>query len=348
VQFIVALITAGTVGWFLSIHWFPSVRKAIRQLPDTGIIRAGQLVTPRGSTAPLVETRYLSIAVDAADTGVASSLADLRVEFHRTNFAVCGFAGCMRRAYAADATMQFNRSELESWWGAWQPMLFGITALVVVAGLFASWLVLATLYFPIAWVIAYFKDRRLTARSAWKLAAAALLPGALLVCGGIIIYGLGIADLLRLLVLWLAHFAVGWVYLIMSPFRLPPVTAKPKANPFGRAKPASPNPFKFQRLKKPKAGATESACLAAAAASAASRSNLTLPHAPSADSLSSLRGRRMQLGQIQLAVTQTAKAIRLLSPGGRTENSPPFQGWDYGIGASSPEGTAELLPQEWR
>jgi hypothetical protein len=243
VQFIVALITAGTVGWFLSIHWFPSVRKAIRQLPDTGIIRAGQLVTPRGSTAPLVETRYLSIAVDAADTGVASSLADVRIEFHRTSFAVCGFAGCMRRAYAADATMQFNRSELESWWGAWQPMLFGITALVVVAGLFASWLVLATLYFPIAWVIAYFKDRRLTARGAWKLAAAALLPGALLVCGGIILYGLGIADLLRLLVLWLAHFAVGWVYLIMSPFRLPPVTAKPKANPFGRAKPASPNPF---------------------------------------------------------------------------------------------------------
>jgi hypothetical protein len=243
VQFIVALLTAGAVGWFLSIHWFPSVRKAIRQLPETGVIRAGQLVTTRDSTAPLVETRYLSIAVDSADTGIASSLADVRVEFHRTHFAVCGFAGCVRRPYPADATMQFSRSELESWWGAWQAMLFGITGLAVVAGLFASWFVLATLYFPIAWVIAYFKDRRLSARAAWKLAAASLLPGALLVCGGILLYGLGIADLLRLLVLWLAHFAVSWVYLVMAPMRLPTVTAKAAPNPFGDAKPAAPNPF---------------------------------------------------------------------------------------------------------
>lgn len=243
VQFVVALLVAGAVGWFLSIHWFPSVRKAIRQLPATGVIRAGQLITPLDSTAPLVETRYLSIAVDARDSGVASSLADVRVEFHRTNFAVCGFAGCLRRAYLADATMQFNRSELESWWGAWQSMLFGIAGLAVVVGLFASWLVLATVSFPIPWVIAYFKDRRLSARGAWKLASAALMPGALLVCAGIVLYGVGIADLLRLLVLWLAHFAVGWVYLVVAPFRLPRATAKPAANPFGDEKPAAPNPF---------------------------------------------------------------------------------------------------------
>ena len=243
VQFIVALLTAGTVCWFLSIHWFPSVRNAIRQLPETGAIRAGQLTTPRDSAAPLVETRYLSIAVDAADSGVASSLADLRVEFHRTNFAVCGFAGCVRRAYSTSSTMQFSRSELESWWGAWQPMLFGLAAVAVVAGLFASWLLLATLYFPVAWIIAYFKDRRLTAQGAWKLAAAALLPGALLVCVGIVLYGLGVADLLRLLVLWLAHFAVGWLYLVMAPFRLPRVAAKTATNPFGSGKAAAPNPF---------------------------------------------------------------------------------------------------------
>ena len=243
VQFVVALLVAGAVGWFLSIHWFPSVRKAIRQLPATGVIRAGQLITPLDSTAPLVETSYLSIAVDARDSGVASSLADVRVEFHRTNFAVCGFAGCLRRPYPGDATMQFNRSELESWWGAWQPMLFGIAGLAVVVGLFASWLMLATISFPIPWVIAYFKDRRLSARGAWKLASAALLPGALLVCVGIVLYGVGVADLLRLLVLWLAHFVVGWVYLVLAPFRLPRATAKPAANPFGDEKPAAPNPF---------------------------------------------------------------------------------------------------------
>ena len=243
VQFIVALLTAGALGWFLSIHWFPSVRKAIRQLPDTGVIRSGQLTTPRDSATPLVETRYLSIAVDATDSGIASSLADLRVEFHRTNFSICSVAGCVKRAYPTGSIMQFNRGELESWWGAWQPMLFGVAALAVVLWLFAGWILLATLYFPVAWVIAYFKDRRLGAHGAWKLASAALLPGALLVCGGIVLYGLGIADLLRLLVLWLAHFVVGWVYLVAAPFRLPPVATKAASNPFGEARPADPNPF---------------------------------------------------------------------------------------------------------
>src|SRR2546428_827170 len=35
----------------------------------------------------------------------------------------------------------------------------------------------------------------------------------------------------------------------------------------------------------------------------------------------------------------------LASPGGRFENSPPFQGWDCRVGAFRPEGTAEFLPQ---
>ena len=46
-------------------------------------------------------------------------------------------------------------------------------------------------------------------------------------------------------------------------------------------------------------------------------------------------------------VTQTSKAVRRLSPGGRFENSPPIQGWDCRTEASSPEGTAELRPRKW-
>jgi hypothetical protein len=242
-QFIVALLAAGVVAWFLSIHWFPSVRKAIRQLPDTGVIQGGRLTTPRTDTIPLVETRYLSVAVDSTDTGVGSSIADLRIGFHQTNFAVCAFAGCLKRPYRSDATIQFNRPELESWWGAWQPMLFIFATLGVVVWLFVSWLALATLYFPVAWLIAYFKDRQLSILGAWKLAAAALLPGALLVALGLVLYGLGVADLLRLLFLWLAHIPVGWLYLACSPLRLPRVVPKGAANPFGTPPPETKNPF---------------------------------------------------------------------------------------------------------
>src|SRR5438093_1614014 len=47
-------------------------------------------------------------------------------------------------------------------------------------------------------------------------------------------------------------------------------------------------------------------------------------------------------GIIRPAGSRVAKAVPLLSPGGRLENSPPFQGWDRRIETSSPEGTAEL------
>ena len=42
------------------------------------------------------------------------------------------------------------------------------------------------------------------------------------------------------------------------------------------------------------------------------------------------------------AIRQSAT---LRSPGGRFENSPPFQGWVRKDGAPSPEGTVELFPQ---
>ena len=243
VQTVVALLVAGAASWFLSVHWFPAVRIAIRELPDAGAIRDGQLVSPRDSAAPLVETRYLCIAVDAMDTGVASSFADVRIEFHKTHWAACAFAGCVTRRYPAGEPIQFNRPEFEAWWGAWQPMLFGLIPVAIVAALFASWLVLATFGGLVAWLIAYFKDRQLSGIGAWKLAGAALLPGALLIAAGIVLYGLGIVNLLQLLCIWIAHVPVGWAYLAAAPFRLPRAIPKSRRDPFGTApRPRRRNP----------------------------------------------------------------------------------------------------------
>jgi hypothetical protein len=51
------------------------------------------------------------------------------------------------------------------------------------------------------------------------------------------------------------------------------------------------------------------------------------------------------LSTLQPSVVQCGMATHP-SPGRRIENSPPFQGWDCGIEASSPKGTAESLPQK--
>jgi hypothetical protein len=123
--------------------------------------------------------------------------------------------------------------------------IYSAAGIAVVVWLLTSWLLLATLYCPVARIYAFFKDRQLTVLGSWKLASAALLPGALLTVAGIVLYGLGLIDLLEFLYLWVLHLLLGWVYLFVSPLRLPRASDAVSAprDPFGQPKPASPNPF---------------------------------------------------------------------------------------------------------
>ncbi len=246
IQFIIALLAAGAVVWFLATAWFPILREGIRQLPESGVIQDQQLSYPRPSTDPLAENRFLALVVDLDGAGVASLATDLRVEFHRRQVVLCAFPGCLGWNYPKGWVVQFNQPELESWWGAWETAIHLLIGLAVVAGLFANWLVLATLYCPVARIYAFFKDRQLTLLGSWKLSAAALLPGTLLSAAALVLYEQGVIDLLRCLVLWALQLPVGWVYLFTSPLRLPRASDAlhaPGRNPFGREKPGLSNPF---------------------------------------------------------------------------------------------------------
>jgi hypothetical protein len=249
IQCVVALLVAGTVLWFLASVWFPIIRESIGRLPDTGTIQNQQLASPHASTAPLSENRFLTFLVDVNGTGLPSVATDFRVEFRQRNAALCSIYGCLVREYPPDWAIQFNRPELESWWGAWQLAIYTFTGVAVVVWLFASWFVLATLYGPIARIYSFFKDRRVTLVGSWKLAAAALLPGALMIAGAIVLYGLGLIGLQQFLILWVLHFIVGWVYLFASSLQLPSASdsANLPRNPFETEmearKGTTPNPF---------------------------------------------------------------------------------------------------------
>lgn len=245
VQAIVALLLTASVIWFLATGWFSAVRQAIRQLPDTGQIQNQELTSPRTSTAPLAEGRLLSLVMDVDNTGMPSLASDLRVEFRRRGWALCSFLGCLYLDYPRGQTVPFNRPDLESRWAAWEAVIYitaGLAALIVP---FASWLLLATLYCPLARIYAFYKDREITLGGSWKLAAAALLPGALLIAAGIVLYGLGVLDLDRFVLLWLLHWVMGWVYLLVAPLRLPrtPDAAPTKRDPFGLPRASRTNPF---------------------------------------------------------------------------------------------------------
>jgi hypothetical protein len=149
--------------------------------------------------------------------------------------------------YPADRELPFNRPVLEPWWGAWEPILLGLVAILVAAALLLSWALLATVYFALARLIAFFADRHLDWRGSWRLASAALMPGALLLNAAIFFYGLGVVDLIRFLVLAVLHLVLGWIYLVVSSLLLPrsptatPCQVNPFASPASEPKPPTPD-----------------------------------------------------------------------------------------------------------
>ena len=148
----------------------------------------------------------------------------MQVEFGRTDWQVFSLLGYVQGAYPPGWAVAFNRTELGPWWGAWAPAILAIVAGLVVAGLMLSWACLATVYCLPAWLVGFFANRDLSLRGSWRLAGAALMPGALLLCAAIVLYGWGALDLVRLAVAGAVHLVMGWVYLIVSPLLLAPAS----------------------------------------------------------------------------------------------------------------------------
>ena len=236
-QFVLALLSAGTVGWFVDYTWFPVVTKAIERIPKKGEIRAGWLDWQGDSPQTLAENRFLALSVDLRHEGEARSPAHVQLELGRTDFRILSLLGSLTFPYPRGWTIGFNREDLMPWWGAWTPAILAAVIIAGIAGLILGWSALATLYCPLAWLAGFFGNRELSLRRSWRLASAALMPGALLMSAAIVLYGLGKLDMVQLLAAIAAHFVVGWIYLIVVPFCAPKpaVTTTLHENPFANA-----------------------------------------------------------------------------------------------------------------
>jgi hypothetical protein len=233
VQFMVALLAAGTIVWFLHKAWFPQISEAIRQLPLQGELRAGRLDWQGATPARLAEGRFLALVVDLDHAGEARSPAHVQVEFGRTNCMVFSLFGYVQGAYPRGQVVAFNSTELGPWWGAWAPAILAMSAGLVVVGLMVTWGCLATVCFLPVWLVGFFANRDLSLRGSWRLAGAALMPGALFMCVVVFLYGCCVMDLVGLAVAGALHLVISWVYLIISPLCLPRhPEAVAKANPF--------------------------------------------------------------------------------------------------------------------
>ncbi len=242
VQFVFALLAAAAVGWFLHAAIAPTFRAAIDALPDESRITTGVLMWPTNSAQPvlLAEGRVISVVVDLDQTGRVAGSADLKLQFGRSDWQLASFFGVLHApglldtTYPLAYTVALNRADLLPWWGAREPFLIGLVMVGMVVHLFASWWTLATLYTPLVWLGAFFGNRDVGLLGCWRMAGAALMPGAVFMTAAIVFYGLGAFQLPQLLLAVVMHLVVGWFYLVVSLMALPHIAtaAAPKKNPF--------------------------------------------------------------------------------------------------------------------
>jgi len=260
VQLIVAAIVVAAVIWFLRIAWFPVITEAVQQLPETGVIQNGLLSFGGSSPQLLAENARLSMVVDTGHTRTAGQVADVAVTFEKNGLAICGALGCRWLPYEKRYVISFNRAEVEPAWGAWRGPVLALTGIATVLFLFLCWWSLAFLYTPLVKLIAFFADRFVTWRGAWRLSAAALLPGALLVALAIVLYGFGAIDLFHFTLLYVLHALCGLLFVSTSPLFLPRVADTVRGgNPFGapvatadqQATEKKPSPFSQRSRRKP-------------------------------------------------------------------------------------------------
>lgn len=242
VQFVFAVLACSVVGWFLHSQVAPTLRSAIESLPDTSQISNGVLDWPTNAPQPvlLAEGRVFSIAVDLDQTGTATSGSDLCLQLGRSDWQLASFFGVLDvprlldTTYPTRYTIALNRADLLPWWGAREPYLLGIAIVGTGLCLFLSWWGLSVLYAPFVWLGAFYANRAITLAGCWRLAGAALMPGAAFMATAIVLYGLGAFDLLRLVLGWGMHLIIGWFYVAVSTAALPRLPSAPVAgeNPF--------------------------------------------------------------------------------------------------------------------
>ena len=123
VEFLAALAAAASVVAFVGMAWAPAIQKAISQLPDGGEIRNGQLQWQGPGRLSLVETRFVALGVDLAESGELAPVADVQCLLGPTKAKVTLLFGVFSVAYPSRWIIPLNRTDLDPWWGAWKPAI---------------------------------------------------------------------------------------------------------------------------------------------------------------------------------------------------------------------------------
>lgn len=237
VQFIFAFLAAIAIAYFLHSACFPPIQAAIDNLPLTGQIQSSRLVW-NGGPQMLADGRFLAFNVDPDHSGQwRSTTADFQIEFGQSTVRVMSLFGYADFFYPTAGTTPFNQPQLDPLWKAWRADILFLIAAAAIVILPAIWWILALIYFLPVWLIGFLTNRDMNLRASLKLSGSALLPGALLITVAIVLYALGILNLVTFGFVFVAHFILHWLYLLCALPFMPRVSTAPKME----------NPFKTER-----------------------------------------------------------------------------------------------------
>lgn len=242
---LVALALGGAAGRFAATAWLPALDLAVRQLPETGEIHDGRLSWPTNIVVELVRTPYLAAQVNPRAAPAPGPAADVVIELLADEVSVQSLFGYWVFGYPRNWVIALNRPEVEPVWSAWRPHLSVLVGAGVAAFGVGCWAVVALVAAPGVRLLAALLRRAATLGGCWRLVMAALLPGGLIVAGGLWLYaGYGFRLLDFLVAFGLAHLVGPWLAL-GAVWRLPrrrPVSpfAEPATEPTGSAPEAAP------------------------------------------------------------------------------------------------------------
>jgi len=248
-ELFVALLGAASLCCLVDLTWFPVIKQAIRNLPASGEIANGRLQWTNSTPVLLASGSRLAIVVDLDETGALGMASDFQIEFGRDKWHVRGLLGALSFPYPKTGTAPFNQTELVPWWGAWSQAILAGLAVFTVTILLVTWAFIASLLTAPAKLITYLANLELAWPGAWKLASAALMPGAFLMTLAVLAYAWSFMDLVQLGFVAIFHLAADLVYLFFGALCLPPKpeTIIPKTNPFAtepqEGKSKENNPF---------------------------------------------------------------------------------------------------------
>ena len=252
-MWIVLGLTAGlsavVLTSFLSSCWRPVIDEAISNLPANGYILGGVYYPDSITTdTVLAENAWLAISIRWSPQTVNNQASDVRATLQIDRVRMCSILGCTTVSYHTIGDRSLGRTDTEAWWNAWRPFILAALSIVHILFLFVSWWVLTLMYSSAIRFLAFYRDRAVDFAGSCRIAQAALVPGALWLIASVFSYQQRWLDMFGLLVVFVLHIPVAWIYCFLALKHLPAIDPNRKGNPFltkdeRDATPPTDNPF---------------------------------------------------------------------------------------------------------